>query len=103
MFIGYALCKGQAPEGNSFMAIDPGNIMLVKTPSPVDVYYLLSFACVACTIMSGALAERAFHGPYGIYAGVVAGFIFPTVAYWTWTTTGWLFQLGYLDTAGACG
>jgi Amt family ammonium transporter len=100
VFIGYALCKGNPPDGNSFIDLNPDNILVIKTDNYVDVYYLLSFACVACTIMSGALAERAFHGPYGVYSGVVAGFIFPTVAYWTWSTDGWLLKLGYLDTAG---
>lgn len=82
------------------MCLQAKNLGVYNVESYIDVFYLMSFAGVSSTIMSGALSERAYHGPYGGFSAVTTGFLFPSVAYWVWAPGGWLFQLGFLDTAG---
>ena len=70
------------------------------------------FAATACTIASGAMAERTKFVGYVIYTSVFAGLIYPIFGHWAWGslagglqpgfggTQGWIEQMGFLDFAG---
>ena len=70
------------------------------------------FAATACTIASGAMAERTKFVGYVIYTTVFAGLIYPIFGHWAWGsaagglepgfggTKGWIEQMGFLDFAG---
>ena len=81
-------------------------------------FFQVVFAGTACTIVSGAMAERTKFVGYLIYAALLAGIIYPLCGHWAWGsfggafgvggTKGWLENMGFIDFAGssvvhACG
>lgn len=70
--------------------------------------FQLSVAATATTIVSGAIAGRVTLGAYLLFAAVLAGFLYPVVAHWVWSTGlagPWLANRsgagGYVDFAGS--
>ena len=59
------------------------------------------FCATSSTIVSGALAERCQLGAYIVYSLITSTFIFPPVAHWVWSDSGWLNIRGFQDYAGA--
>src|SRR5262249_8895780 len=51
-------------------------------------FFQVGFATVACTIVSGAMAERTKFMGYLIYAGLFTIFIYPITAHWAWAGAG---------------
>lgn len=49
----------------------------------------MQFAATACTIVSGAIAERARFESYILYSGFMAAWVYPIVAHANWSTSGW--------------
>lgn len=81
-------------------------------------FFQVVFAGTACTIVSGAMAERTKFVGYLIYAALLAGVIYPLCGHWAWGSfggafgvggvKGWLEAKGFIDFAGssvvhACG
>lgn len=81
-------------------------------------FFQVVFAGTACTIVSGAMAERTKFIGYLVYAGVLSGLIYPFTGHWAWGSfgggfgvggeKGWLEAMGFTDFAGssvvhACG
>ncbi|MBE7495090.1 MAG: ammonium transporter [Verrucomicrobiaceae bacterium] len=81
-------------------------------------FFQVVFAGTACTIVSGAMAERTKFVGYLIYAALLAGIIYPLCGHWAWGSfggafgvggaKGWLENMGFIDFAGssvvhACG
>jgi Amt family ammonium transporter len=73
-------------------------------------FFQVAFASTACTIVSGAMAERTKFRAYLIYAFVIAAFIYPLVGHWCWgggfsetadSGQGWLYQMKFIDFAGS--
>lgn len=80
-------------------------------------FFQYAFAAAACTIVSGALAERATFVSYLAYSVFIIGFVYPVVTHWAWSPSGWasafrseqadgtyrrlLFGSGALDFAGS--
>jgi len=72
-----------------------------------------AFCATGCTIVSGATAERMQLKGFGIMVIIMTGFIYPCVAYWGWSGTGFLaytnadgesvssFGPAYMDFAGS--
>ena len=60
-----------------------------------------AFLVTSCTIVSGAVASRMHHSTYIFYAFVHAGWVYPAIAHWTWSSSGWLSSRGFLDFAGS--
>jgi ammonium transporter, Amt family len=74
-------------------------------------YFQGVFCVTSVTITSGGLAERCYANVYFLYAAIVTGIIYPTVAHWIWSPNGWLsafntttlnsaFDVGVIDYAG---
>jgi Amt family ammonium transporter len=57
-----------------------------------------AFCATGGTIVSGAMAERTQLKGFGIYIIMMTSFIYPLVAYWGWSGSGFLL---YTDDAGA--
>lgn len=61
------------------------------------------------TILSGSIAERATFHSYLIYSFFMTTFVYPVVAHWLWSSTGWLspsspraiLGIGAIDFAGS--
>ncbi|WP_206026035.1 ammonium transporter [Roseimicrobium sp. ORNL1] len=81
-------------------------------------FFQVGFASVACTIVSGAIAERTKFMGYLIYSALFTVLIYPITGHWAWGGAGgswgmagdkgWLEAMGFIDFAGssvvhACG
>ena len=74
-------------------------------------FFQVVFAGTACTIVSGAMAERTKFVGYLVYAGILAGVIYPFCGHWAWGSfggayglggqKGWLEAMGFVDFAGS--
>jgi Amt family ammonium transporter len=56
-----------------------------------------AFCATACTIVSGAMAERTQLKGFITYSVIMTSIIYPIVVYWGWSGSGWLY---YTDTDG---
>jgi Amt family ammonium transporter len=75
-------------------------------------FFQYTFAATASTIVSGCVVERAKLSAYIVYSFFLTAFVYPVVAHWEWSYTGWLsasrksgsvlFGSGIVDFAG-CG
>jgi Amt family ammonium transporter len=54
------------------------------------------FAATACTIVSGAIAERARVEAYIIYSFFMASWVYPVIIHSIWSSAGWasMFRCG---------
>jgi len=73
-----------------------------------DVWFQYTFASVSATIVSGAVAERAQLPAYLCFSAIITGIIYPVVAHWCWSSSGWVstsnpnaFLGGMVDFAGS--
>ncbi len=74
-------------------------------------FFQVVFAGTACTIVSGAMAERTKFVGYLVYAGLLAGLVYPLGGHWAWGSfggafgvggeKGWLEAMGFVDFAGS--
>jgi len=56
-----------------------------------------TFCATSCTIVSGAMAERTQLKGFAMYSIIMTSFIYPIVAYWGWSGSGFL---SYADADG---
>ncbi|MEQ1748597.1 MAG: ammonium transporter [Prosthecobacter sp.] len=74
-------------------------------------FFQVVFAGTACTIVSGAMAERTKFVGYLIYAALLAAIVYPIGGHWAWGSfggaygvggeKGWLEAMGFIDFAGS--
>ncbi|MEM1415926.1 MAG: ammonium transporter [Myxococcota bacterium] len=100
--VGYGFMFG---DGNAFVGLSlfapNGTESNVGTlPVLVFLFFQLVFAATACTIVSGAVAERARLPTFFAFTALATAFIYPVVGHWVWGG-GWLSELGFLDFAGS--
>jgi Amt family ammonium transporter len=99
--VGYGVMFG---EGNAFMGLAsffPNNGGADSDLPPyVFLFFQLVFAATACTIVSGAIAERARLLTFFIFTALATMMIYPVVGHWVWGG-GWLSEQGFMDFAGS--
>ncbi len=65
-----------------------------------DFFFQVVFVATACSIVSGAVAERMNQWPFFALVVFIAAFIYPVQGFWNWGG-GFLKQDGYSDFAGS--
>jgi Amt family ammonium transporter len=91
-------------EGNAFMGLAsffPNNGGAdADLPPYVFLFFQLVFAATACTIVSGAIAERGRLLTFFLFTALATMIIYPVVGHWVWGG-GWLSEKGFVDFAGS--
>ena len=95
-FIGYS---GWFMDNNN-AASDYASLAYSQTNFEVTFFFQAVFCAVSLAIVFGAMLDRTKFIGYIIFAICFTGFIYPTVAHWTWGG-GWLLQNGFQDFAGS--
>ncbi|MEO0324782.1 MAG: ammonium transporter [Myxococcota bacterium] len=100
--LGYGFMFG---EGNGFIGLstfvpDGTEADVGSLPVFVFLFFQLVFAATACTIVSGAVAERARLPTFFAFTALATAFVYPVVGHWVWGG-GWLSEMGFLDFAGS--
>jgi Amt family ammonium transporter len=99
--VGYGVMFG---EGNAFVGLAsffPNNGGAdADLPPYVFLFFQLVFAATACTIVSGAVAERARLLTFFFFTAIATIIIYPVVGHWVWGG-GWLSEMGFIDFAGS--
>jgi ammonium transporter, Amt family len=85
---------------NSNPAVDYASLAYSATDFEVTYFFQVVFCAVSLAIVFGAMLDRTKFIGYILFAIVFTGFIYPTVAHWTWGG-GWLLQDGFQDFAGS--
>jgi Amt family ammonium transporter len=107
--VGFAFAFG---TGNNFIgssgwfldnnnpASDFASLAYSNTNFEATFFFQVVFCAVSLAIVFGSMLDRTKFIGYVLFAIVFAGFIYPTVAHWTWGG-GWLLQDGFQDFAGS--
>ena len=107
--VGFAFAFGTGNDfiGSSGWFMDNGNpssdyasLAFSQTNFEVTFFFQAVFCAVSLAIVFGAMLDRTKFIGYIIFAIAFTGFIYPTVAHWTWGG-GWLLQDGFQDFAGS--
>lgn len=111
MFLGFGLMFGSTLSG--WIGTDGFWLSAHDGNDPLWVFWFFQavFAGTACTIVSGAMAERTKFVGYLVYAGLLAAVVYPIGGHWAWGSfggaygvggdKGWLEALGFIDFAGS--
>lgn len=88
--VGYTFAFG---DGSPFIGVGPSGLFFA---SGIDdaytwaaFFFHLNFCATASTIVSGAIAERAHILSYLLFSLACGIIIYPVVAHWQWSTSGW--------------
>jgi Amt family ammonium transporter len=76
-----------------------GQFALVIPPLLFMAYQMM-FAVITPALITGATADRLKFSAYAILIGVWSVVVYPAVAHWVFSPSGWLFKKGALDFAG---
>ncbi|KAL9228676.1 hypothetical protein vseg_004229 [Gypsophila vaccaria] len=89
---GFAFAFGTGPSSNPF--IGTSFFALKDVPDGKYDYgfflYQWAFAIAVAGITSGSIAERTQFSAYLVFSFFLSGFVYPIVAHWVWSSTGWL-------------
>ncbi|CAI9106957.1 OLC1v1006209C1 [Oldenlandia corymbosa var. corymbosa] len=109
---GFAFAFGsEGPNANPFIGTQ--FFALKDIPSSSYDYsfflYQWAFAIAVAGITAGSIAERTQFSAYLIFSFFLTGFVYPIVAHWVWSPSGWLsptsgsllFGSGAIDFAGS--
>ncbi|WCJ29218.1 ammonium transporter 1 1 [Euphorbia peplus] len=109
---GFAFAFGVGSDSNPFI----GTTFFALKDIPNSTYdysyflYQWAFAIAVAGITSGSIAERTQFSAYLVFSFFLTGFVYPIVAHWVWSSSGWLsassaegllFGSGAIDFAGS--
>ena len=116
---GYAFAYGDPPDGppeggytTTQQFIGNRYFFLINADATSDYaswFFQFTFAATCATIVSGAVAERCRIWAYLSYEFILVCFVYPVVAHWVWSLSGWashfnndtrLFGVGVCDFSG---
>ena len=111
MIVGYNLMypgggTGIIPDLSFFLGADNTTETVLKSGGDVyysgiaDHFFQVVFVATACSIISGAVAERMKLWPFLFFCVVMTSIIYPIQGYWKWGG-GFLDEAGFLDFAGS--
>lgn len=90
--LGYAIAF--VPSGNGFAGGDGANAMFLHNigehGGETSWFFQWCFVSTCASIVSGAVAERCKMVCYLAYAGFMSAIVYPVIAYWAWSSGGWL-------------
>jgi ammonium transporter, Amt family len=111
LFLGFGLMFGSSAGG--WIGTDGFWLSTRAGDDPLWAFWFFQavFAGTACTIVSGAMAERTKFIGYLTYAAFLTAIVYPLGGHWAWGsfgggygvggTQGWLEALGFVDFAGS--
>ncbi len=111
MIVGYNLMypgggSGVIPDLSFFLGTDNTTETVLKSGGDVyyssmaDHFFQVVFVATACSIISGAVAERMKLWPFLLFCVVMTSIIYPVQGYWKWGG-GFLDEAGFSDFAGS--
>tara|TARA_B100002052_G_scaffold292914_1_gene315228 strand:+ start:3813 stop:6032 length:2220 start_codon:yes stop_codon:yes gene_type:complete len=111
--IGYGFMFGASKSGfigfDDFL-FDPSG---AAASGPAMTFFIFQsmFCATAASIISGAVAERLKFNSYLVITAIVGTILYPVIGHWAWAnsdenyggdgSTGWLYDLGFVDFAGS--
>ncbi|XP_050237871.1 ammonium transporter 1 member 3 [Mercurialis annua] len=108
---GFAFAFGDASNTNPFIGTSFFALHHIPNSSYDYTFFLYqwAFAIAVAGITSGSIAERTQFSAYLVFSFFLTGFVYPVVAHWVWSSTGWLspnsthllFGSGAIDFAGS--
>ena len=111
MIVGYNLMypgggSGVIPDLSFFLGTDNTTEEVLKSGGDIyysgvaDHFFQVVFVATACSIISGAVAERMKLWPFLFFCIIMTSIIYPIQGYWKWGG-GFLDEAGFLDFAGS--
>jgi ammonium transporter, Amt family len=115
LLFGFTLMFGPSAGGSGFIGTHSVWMSDFSGDSPIWSFWFFQvcFASAACTIASGAMAERTRFLGYMIYTAFFSGLVYPIFGHWAWGSLssnyvpnfgggqGWLEALEFHDFAGS--
>ncbi|MFT5355670.1 MAG: Amt family ammonium transporter [Polyangiales bacterium] len=98
--VGYGVMFGEGTVAGAGPFAPDGDGQVGSIPLLVHVFFQLVFAATACTIVSGAVAERSKLGPFLLFTALATALIYPLVGHAVWGG-GVLAKWGFVDFAGS--
>lgn len=81
-------------------AIVGHNIAFGDTQDSAFVLFQGAFAVIATALISGSIVQRMKFGSWMVFAALWSVAVYAILVKWTWSESGWLFNLGAIDLAG---
>jgi len=111
MWVGYNIMYGSSesswlPTFQFFLGADHSVIQVKASNGAIihsklsDFFFQMVFIATAMSIISGAVAERMKLWAFVSFAVIMTSVIYPVEGFWIWGS-GFLYQHGFLDFAGA--
>ncbi|MBT4654737.1 MAG: ammonium transporter [Gammaproteobacteria bacterium] len=111
MIVGYNLMyaaggSGIVPDLALFLGTDNSTTDVIQSGGDVyyssiaDHFFQVVFVATACSIISGAVAERMKLWPFLLFCVFMTSIIYPVQGYWKWGG-GFLDEAGFMDFAGS--
>ena len=111
MIVGYNLMypaggSGVIPDLAFFLGSDNATTDVIKSGGEIyysgisDHFFQVVFVATACSIISGAVAERMKLWPFLLFCVFMTSIIYPVQGYWKWGG-GFLDEAGFMDFAGS--